>query len=283
MKKIIAANWKMNHAFDEADEWLDGFFKGFTDNYEQLKQHELIVCPPAILLDYLDSELMEDGFQYLEQVLKRDGRSIDALSAEEINQVVVEERPLKLCGQDCHYEESGSFTGDISAAMLKKVGCRYVLIGHSERRAYHNETNEMVSKKVAAAITQGLTPILCVGESKETRDSGKHLHFVYQQIMQSIPADIKVEKLVLAYEPIWSIGTGVIPTIAQITEMGKLIKKIFAEKFSGKIEKNFTLYGGSVTSQNSGEIMKIAEIDGLLVGKASLTAEEFLNISKSAN
>jgi len=282
MTKIIAANWKMNHAFDESDEWLDVFFKGFGDNYEQLKKQELVLCPPSILLDYLDSELMEDGFQFLETMIKRDGRTIEALSAEEINRIVVEERPLKLCGQDCHYEESGSFTGDISAAMLKKVGCHYVLLGHSERRAGHYESSEIIAKKVAAAVKQNLVPILCVGESKEVRDAGKHLHFIYQQIMQSIPADLKIEKLILAYEPIWSIGTGVVPTAEQIAEMAKLIKKIFAEKFSGKISQNFTLYGGSVTSQNSGEILKISGIDGLLVGKASLDATEFLKIAQSA-
>jgi len=283
MTKIIAANWKMNNVFDESDEWLDAFFKGFGENYEQLKKQEMVLCPPSILLDYLDSELMEDGFQFLETMIKREGRTIEALTAEEINRIVVEERPIKLCAQDCHFEDSGSFTGDVSAAMLKKVGCHYVLLGHSERRAGHFETNEIVSKKVAAAVKNNLIPILCVGESKETRDSGKHLHFVYQQIMQSIPADLPIEKLILAYEPIWSIGTGVIPTTDQIAEMAKLIKKIFAEKFAGKITQNFTLYGGSVTSQNSGEILKISGIDGLLVGKASLDAQEFLKIALSGN
>lgn len=282
MTKIIAANWKMNNAFDETDEWLDGFFEGYTKHYDQLKLVEMLLCPPAILLDYVDSELMEDGFQFLEKVIQKEGRVIEGLSAEEINKVVVEERPLKLCAQDCHYEESGSFTGDISAAMLKKVGCRYVILGHSERREHHNETNEIIAKKVAAAVKNNLIPVLCVGESKETRDKNEHLQFVYQQIMQSIPADLKIEKLVLAYEPIWSIGTGVIPTTEQISEMAKLVKQIFAEKFAGKITKNFTLYGGSVTSQNSGEIMKIQGIDGLLVGKASLDPQEFIKISLSS-
>lgn len=281
MTKIIAANWKMNNVFDEADEWLDGFFKGYSANYDQFKKVEMLICPPAILLDYIDSELMEDGFQFLEEVLKKEGRTLEGVSAEEINKIVVEGRPLKICAQDCHFEESGSFTGDISAAMLKKVGCEYVIIGHSERRANHHESNEIIAKKIAAAVKQNLTPILCVGESKEIRDLGKHLHFVYQQIMQSL-ADIKTEKLVIAYEPIWSIGTGLTPTSEQIAEMSKLIKKIFAEKFSDKITQPFILYGGSVTSQNSGEILKIAGIDGLLVGKASLDANEFLKICSSA-
>ncbi len=281
MTKIIAANWKMNNTFDETDEWLDVFFKGYATNYDQCKKVEMLLCPPAILLDYIDSELMEDGFQFLETVIKKEGRTIEAVSAEEINKIVVEGRNLKLCGQDCHFEDSGSFTGDVSAGMLKKVGCEYVIIGHSERRGNHQESNEIVAKKISAALKQGLTPILCVGESKEIRDAGKHLHFVYQQIMQSIPTDVKIEKLILAYEPIWSIGTGAVPTNEQIAEMSKLIKKIFAEKFSGKVSQHFILYGGSVTSQNSAEILKISGIDGLLVGKASLDAAEFLKISLS--
>lgn len=278
--KIIAANWKMNHVFDETDMWLDSFFHHYGSKYDQLKTVEMVLCPPAILLDYIDSELMEDGFQFLEELMKKEGRAIEDLSAEEINAAVVENRPLKLGGQDCHFEDAGSFTGDISAAMLKKVGCQYVIIGHSERRTNHHETNEIVAKKLATALKQKLIPILCVGESKEVREQNQHLAFVYEQIIKSVPTDIKCDKLVIAYEPIWSIGTGLVPTEQQIEEITKLIKKIFTEKFSGAVKEFFVLYGGSVTSQNSAEILKIS--DGLLVGKASLDVEEFIKISSSA-
>lgn len=162
--------------------------------------------------------------------------------------------------------------------MLTKVGCQYVILGHSERRQYHLESDEIVAKKITAALAQKITPIICVGESKETRDAGKHLEFVYKQVMQSIPADAQFEKLVIAYEPIWSIGTGVTPTTTQIAEMAHLFKKIFAEKFAGRAKEYFMLYGGSVTSQNSKEILSIDGVSGLLVGKASLDVEEFAKI-----
>lgn len=280
--KIIAANWKMNHAFDEADAWLDIFFKNFSAQYDQLKEVEIVLCPPAFLIDYLDSELMDDGFQNLEEIMKREQKKFEDFSADELTDIVLNERPVKLGGQDCHHEVSGSFTGDISASMLKKVGCEYVIVGHSERRAGHFETNEIVAKKIRTALSQGLTPIICVGESKEIRDQNKHLQVVYQQIMQSVPQDVEFEKLIIAYEPIWSIGTGVTPTNDQIAEMAKLVKKIFAEKMSKLSGEYFMLYGGSVSAQNSKEILAIPGVDGLLVGKASLDAEEFLKICSSA-
>ncbi len=281
MKKIIAANWKMNHAFDEADSWLDNFFKAYGEKYEQVKDVEMVLCPPSILLDHIDSELVEDGFQYLEGVMKKEQKKFEDYSPEELNAIIVENSVLKLGAQDCHFEESGSFTGDVSAAMIKKVGCRYVILGHSERRANHFETSEIVAKKIKAALSQKIIPIICVGENKETRDANKHLEFVYKQIMQSIPGDVKFDKLVIAYEPIWSIGTGVTPTAEQIGEMARLVKKIFTEKFSAIASEYFMLYGGSVTSQNSKEILAISGVDGLLVGKASLDANEFINICSS--
>ncbi len=281
MKKLIVANWKMNNAFDEVDAWLDNFLKNYNAQYEQLKAVEMVLCPPAFLLDYLDSELMEDGIQFFDSFAKKNGRQIESFSAEEVNEIVIGNRPFRLGAQDCHHEESGSFTGDISAKMLKQVGCEYVILGHSERRENHFETNEIISKKVKAALKQNIVPIICVGESKETRDAKKHLEFVYKQVMQSVPQDVKFKKLVIAYEPIWSIGTGVTPTTEQITEMAKLMKKIFVEKFPALSEEFFMLYGGSVTSQNSKEILAILGVDGLLIGKASLDAEEFIKISIS--
>lgn len=279
--KIIAANWKMNHSFDESDTWLDGFFKNFSNKYEQFKDIEMVLCPPTILLDYIDSELMDDGLQHLEAVMKSENRNIEDFSPEELTAIILAERPIKIGAQDCHSEISGSFTGDVSAAMLKKVGCEYVILGHSERRAGHFETNENVNKKVQAALAQKLTPIICVGESKETRDEGKHLEFVYKQIMNSIPQEGEFKRLILAYEPIWSIGTGLVPTTEQIAEIVKLVKKIFNEKFPNRAKEYFLLYGGSVTSQNSKEILAIDGINGLLVGKASLDVEEFVQICLS--
>jgi triosephosphate isomerase len=281
MKKIIAANWKMNHAFDEVDVWMDGFFKNYSAKYDELQKVEMVLCPPAFLLDYIDSELMDDSFDDLEEIMKRDHKKVEDFSAEELSAIMLEQRPIRLGGQDCHHELAGSFTGDISAVMLKKVGCEYVIIGHSERRETHFESREIVAKKVQAALSQSLTPIICVGESKEVRDEGKHLEFVYKQIKDSIPQEANFTKLVIAYEPIWSIGTGQTPTVAQIAEMAKLLGKIFNEKLQNRAQEFFMLYGGSVTSQNAKEILAIDGVRGLLVGKASLDVEEFIKISIS--
>lgn len=273
--KIIAANWKMNHGFDEADAWLDSFLQNYARQYESLKNVEMVLCPPAILLDYIDSELMEDGFQFLEKIAQRDGRAVEDFSAEELNEIILNARPIQLGGQDCHFQKDGSFTGDLSPQMLKKVGCSYVIVGHSERRANHFESDEVVAKKARAAVAEELIPIICVGEDKATRDRGEHLDFVGVQVRQAVVADVNFSKLVIAYEPIWSIGTGVIPTLAQISEMMQFIKKVVGKEC-------FTLYGGSVTSQNSKEILAASGVDGLLIGKASLDAEEFVRIAISA-
>lgn len=279
--KIIVANWKMNHAFDETDSWLNDFFKNYATHYEQLKKVEMVLCPPAILLDYLDSELMEDGLRFFDEVAKKEGKKIEDFSTDEMTEIVIGSRPVKLGGQDCHFEKSGSFTGDISASMLRKVGCQYVILGHSERRAGHHESDMIVAKKVCAAVLEKLTPIICVGESKEVRERGQHASFISNQLLSSIPQNVKFNRLVIAYEPIWSIGTGLVPAMQQIAEVANLVKKIFGEKLSAVADELFLLYGGSVTSQNSKEILAIPEVDGLLVGKASLDAEEFIAISLS--
>lgn len=279
--KIIAANWKMNHAFDEANLWISSFLKNHSGAIERLKNVEVVLCPPLFMTDYIDGQLMEDGFQQLEEIMKLEQKKFEDFSTDELTQIVLDERPIKIGGQDCHHEISGSFTGDTSAAMLKKIGCQYVILGHSERRAGHFETSEIVGKKIRAALSEKITPIICVGESKEMREQSRHLEFVYKQIMNSVPTDVKFDKLVIAYEPVWSIGTGVVPSLEQISEMAKLIKKVFNEKFQGLANDYFVLYGGSVTSLNSKEILSIHGIDGLLVGKASLDAEEFFKICLS--
>ncbi len=278
--KIIVANWKMNHSFDEVDQWLDFFLQNFPQQ-ENVQDIELVLCPPTVVIDYMDGYLMDNGFQNLQSVMQSEGRNLADFSEAELVRIVLDERFIRLGAQDCHHEESGSFTGDVSAAMLKKVGCEYVIIGHSERRSNHFATNEIIAKKAQASVASEINPIICVGEDQETRNQGKHLEFVYRQIMRSIPQGVKFKKLIIAYEPIWSIGTGVTPTIAQITEMAKLIKKIFNEKLANIADEYFMLYGGSVNSQNSKEILEIPGVNGLLVGKASLDPDEFFQICLS--
>lgn len=278
MKKLIIANWKMNHAFDEADIWITSFIKNTSENKDKIKNCQAVLCPPVFMIDYIDSELMDEGFKRLDKILKDQKKDIAEFSESELINILLNERTIKLGAQDCHYENFGSFTGDISAAMLRKIGCEYVIIGHSERRVGHFENNDIVAKKAKSALENGLIPIICVGESKETRDQNQHLKFVYQQIINSVPKDVKFEKLIIAYEPIWSIGTGLTPSLDEISEMAKLVRKIFKEKLTDIAEDCLMLYGGSVNSKNSKEILEISGVNGLLVGKASLDAEEFFKI-----
>lgn len=279
--KIIAANWKMNNAFDETDQWLDGFFDHYSKNYDNLKNNQIILCPPAILLDYIDSELMEDSMQALEKIIESSHKKFEDFSSEELNNILIENRPFKLGGQDCHHQVSGSFTGDISAATLAKVGCEYVIVGHSERRVKYRETDQIVAKKALAALQQKLTPIICIGESKEVRDQNQHIEFVTQQFINAIDQNAKFDKLIIAYEPIWAIGTGVTPNNEQLAEVAKALQQVFVQKFANQAKEFHLLYGGSVSSKNSGEILAIPNISGLLVGKASLDIEQFIEICLS--
>lgn len=280
--KIIAANWKMNGSFDDSDLWLESFKKKFYLELQSFKNIEAVLCPPSILIDYIDSEIMQDGLDHLELVAQKQSRSFDDFSEDEVKKILIDERPIKLGGQDCSAEEKGAFTGDISANMLKEIGCEYVILGHSERRKNHFESDEIVAKKIKVALANNLTPIICVGENKEIRRDKKHVEFVLNQILKSIPKDdVKFGKLVVAYEPIWSIGTGVVPSLEQIEEMAKEISKALEENFSGVCDEIFLLYGGSVNSKNSKEILSVSKVGGLLVGGASLDAEEFLKICLS--
>jgi len=272
----------MNHGFDDVDDWLEGFYKTYSANSKNPDAHEAVVCPPNILLDYIDSELIEDGFHFLEFVASKQGRDADDFTPEEIAKYVYEARPIKLGAQDCGIEESGQFTGDVSAKLLREVNCDYVILGHSERRINYCETNEMIGKKATQAYKNSITPIICVGESKEMRDQNRHFDFVKEQLEQSIPL-IEAPKLVIAYEPIWSIGTGNTASSTQIEEMINFIHQFSSQKLA-KIVKNFyVIYGGSVNSSNSSEILNIKGVDGLLVGKASLNIEEFSKILLSQN
>lgn len=272
----------MNHGFDDVDDWLEGFYKTYSANSKNPDSPEAVVCPPNILLDYIDSELIEDGFHFLEFVASKQGRDADDFTPEEIAKYVYEARPIKLGAQDCGIEESGQFTGDVSAKLLREVNCDYVILGHSERRINYCETNEMIGKKATQAYKNSITPIICVGESKEMRDQNRHFDFVKEQLEQSIPL-IEAPKLVIAYEPIWSIGTGNTASSTQIEEMINFIHQFSSQKLA-KIVKNFyVIYGGSVNSSNSSEILNIKGVDGLLVGKASLNIEEFSKILLSQN
>lgn len=272
--KIIVANWKMNNGFDEVDQWIEAFYEVFYKKIEDENIVEVVLCPPNIMLDYIDTQLIEDGFHFLEYLSEKYGKAPEDFSLEEIKKYVYDSRALKLGAQDCGYEDEGQFTGDVSAKQLKEVNCEYIIIGHSERRKYHHETNEIISKKVALVVKNDITPILCIGESSEIRQEGKHFEYIKEQIKSSLPF-IGYKKLVIAYEPIWAIGTGLSATAKEIAEMADFIQNVLKTETSIFIENFYLLYGGSVNSSNSAEILDIKGIDGLLVGKASLNFDEF--------
>lgn len=184
---------------------------------------------------------------------------------------------IHLGAQDCSAEKSGAYTGDISAAMLKDTGCEYVLVGHSERRTLHGEKDDMIRRKALAAIAAGLKPVICVGENLAERESGNYLQIITNQAKNSLPSLTHSHDFLIAYEPVWAIGSGKTPTIAEISEVHKTIASLLYHdtSVSGHSVQTAVLYGGSVKAANAGEIMETQGVDGVLVGGASLNADEF--------
>jgi len=241
---LVAGNWKMNGARNSLGEVAltrDAVAAGGAG------RAEVLICPPATLL----------------------------MAAAEI----CEGSPLKIGGQDCHAEPGGAFTGDISAAMLKDAGASYVILGHSERRAGHRESNETVRLKAMAALRVGLTAIICVGEPLGQRDAGEALAFVGAQLSDSIPENSPPGRLVVAYEPIWAIGTGITPRQKEIAEMHRFIREEVSEHLPGHGALLRILYGGSVNPGNAWELLSADDVDGALVGGASLSSAAFMEIA----
>lgn len=186
-------------------------------------------------------------------------------------------------GQDCHPAEGGAHTGDISAPMLKDAGAGFVIVGHSERRSDHGESNELVRRKAEAAIAASLSVIICVGESEAERDAGRAVKVVTSQLAASLPgSDDAVEKITIAYEPVWAIGTGRVPVKEDVSEMHRAIRAKLVATFGEAGESVRILYGGSVKPDNAAELLSADEVGGALVGGASLTAESFLGIILAA-
>jgi len=243
-RPVVAANWKMNGLRRDGRDLgraLAGLKKAAGET-----ACDIVVCPPAALLFELR----------------------DALQGADI----------ALGGQDCHAEEKGAHTGDLSAELLADCGCDYVILGHSERRADHSETSEMVRMKVAAALRAGLRAILCVGESEDEREAGRALAVVGEQLSKSLPDSGGSANIIIAYEPVWAIGTGRIPNAVEIGEMHQHIRDLFGDLKTGGKNGMRVLYGGSVKAENADEILSIEGVDGALVGGASLSAENFWNI-----
>ncbi len=243
-KKVIAGNWKMNKLPNEAIELVEKLtpLVKNTDN-------EVIVCVPYIDLFYV--------------LMQTQGTNI------------------KVGAQNMHWEEKGAYTGEISGDMLSKMGVEYVIIGHSERRAYFAETDETVNKKIKAALSYNLKPIVCVGESLEQRETGVAKEIITKQTelaLEGIEAK-DLEKIIIAYEPIWAIGTGKTATKEDANESIKWIREKIVEKYGQQVANGVIIqYGGSVKSSNAKELFEMSDIDGGLVGGASLDAEEFAKI-----
>jgi triosephosphate isomerase len=185
-------------------------------------------------------------------------------------------------GQDAHWEAAGAFTGDVSAQMLADAGAQLVILGHSERRTGYRETDEIVARKVTAALAAGLEPIVCIGETLEERQAGQALAVVTGQVRGSLPAGLAGQAFSVAYEPVWAIGTGLTPTTAEIEEMHRGVRATLVEMFGQAGAGAPILYGGSVKPSNAAEILHAAEVGGALVGGASLKAEDFLAIVRAA-
>ncbi len=189
---------------------------------------------------------------------------------------------IEIGGQDCRAETHGAFTGDVSAAMLKDAGATLVILGHSERRQGHGETDALVASKAEAALVAGLSPIVCVGETLEEREAGRAVEVVRSQIMASLPLALAGADFAVAYEPVWAIGTGLTPTLEQIEEVHRAVRAAMIERLGLGVVATPILYGGSVKPDNAREILAVPEVGGALVGGASLKAADFLGIVRGA-
>ena len=243
-KKVIAGNWKMNKLPNEAMEFIAELTPLVKDT-----ENEIVICVPYIDLFY--------------SLMHAQGTNI------------------KIGAQNMHFEEKGAFTGEVSGEMLKSIGVEYVIIGHSERRAYYGETDETVNKKLKKALELELKPIVCVGESLEEREAGKAKEIVTTQTKLALEGlkNNEVEKTIIAYEPIWAIGTGKTATKEDANETIKWIREEIEKIYGKEVADSVIIqYGGSVKSGNAKDLFEMSDIDGGLVGGASLDAQEFAKI-----
>ena len=242
-RTLVAGNWKMNGLRGSAAE-LEKMIHRAGGLGATI---DLMVCPPATLIA---------GFANMAKGSR-----------------------IAIGAQDCHAEPAGAFTGDLSAEMLADAGAVAVIVGHSERRALHNETDEIVHGKVLAAWRAGLTAICCVGETRGEREAGRALDVVGRQLAASLPDRASADKLVVAYEPVWAIGTGLTPTPSDVAEMHAFIRGRLTARYGAEAGGILILYGGSVKPANAGELIAVDDVDGALVGGASLKADDFLAIA----
>jgi len=248
-KKIIAGNWKMNKTNAEAA----SFASDLKHDLATMRKTEIVVCPPFTALTIV-CEILKNS-------------------------------PIKVGAQNLHWEHSGAFTGEVSAEMIVNTGCTYAIIGHSERRHFFGETNQAVNKKIKHTLTTSLTPIVCIGETLQERQSGQTRNVVLRQIEEGL-GDLSIDqikRIIIAYEPVWAIGTGVTATPEQAEEVHQFIRDMIREKFDGSVADSIPiLYGGSVKPDNIKDLLSQKNIDGGLIGGASLNADGFVKMVKIA-
>lgn len=249
-RKIIAGNWKMNKTFQEADELINEIVEGLDE--ANLRSVNVVICPP---------------FTYMEMTTD-----------------YAQESEYSVGAQNVSCFESGAYTGEVAANMLQSMGVEYCIIGHSERRKYFNETDQQLTKKAELLLKNDILPIFCCGELLPEREAGNHFDVVKNQLENALfslePLDFA--KIIIAYEPVWAIGTGVTATPEQAQEMHAYIRSLISEKYGKEIAKNTSiLYGGSCNAQNAKELFANPDIDGGLIGGASLKAADFLKIIES--
>jgi triosephosphate isomerase len=238
MRKLAAGNWKMNGNLDSLSE------VAALIAAHPAPACDVLLCPPATLIAPMAA--------------------------------VAKGTSVQVGGQDCHAKVSGAHTGDLAAVMLAEVGARYVILGHSERRTDHGETDAEVYAKATAAIAAGLIAVVCIGETEAERDAGETLDVIGRQLAGSVPDGVSAANLVIAYEPVWAIGTGRTPTLDEIAEVHRFIRERLTARIGGaEANRVRLLYGGSVKPSNAAEIFAVAHVDGALVGGASLKAADF--------
>ncbi|SFD99361.1 triose-phosphate isomerase [Spirosoma endophyticum] len=251
-KKIVAGNWKMNKTAEEATALLSEVVNMIKD--EVTGDVEVVLCPPALYLTTARQYLTPGG-------------------------------KISIGAQNCHEKASGAYTGEISAPMLQSIGVEYVILGHSERRQYFEETNAQLAEKVNIALENNVIPIFCCGESRDLRENGDYIGFVKDQITDSL-FHLSAEsfgKVVIAYEPIWAIGTGLTASSAQAQDMHFELRQHIASQYGDMIAQDTTiLYGGSANAQNAAELFAQPDVDGGLIGGASLKSRDFTTVVKAA-
>jgi len=244
---LIAGNWKMNGLSKDGLELA----KGVASESKKLDKCDFLICPPFTLIAAAKKALRGSK--------------------------------VALGAQDVHFAEKGAHTGDISPLMLKDLGCKFVIVGHSERRADHGESDELVCKKAKAAQEQGLTAVICIGETDEQRTAGKTIEVCTKQILGSVPEKSTYRNTVIAYEPVWAIGSGKTPTPAEVEEVHAAVRKVLAKKLTkAQAAKIRILYGGSVKPNNAKEFLSLEDVDGALVGGASLKVADFMAIATNS-